>query len=128
MNFDQKTPPRQFEVGNSIRFNMKDCGNVYLDENEQVTFVTENGAQYDVAKKNWGFYATPSLNGRLVEFGLKTMLIKNTLTGRYFIFLLEKGKEWELENYLKQESLEVVASLSTTEELDAVAEVLKVRQ
>ena len=31
-------------------------------------------------KKNWGFYSTPSINGRLKKFGLKCALIKNKNT------------------------------------------------
>ena len=40
-------------------------GTVYLAPNEQLTFVTENKNRYDVARKYWGFYATPSINSRL---------------------------------------------------------------
>ena len=36
--------------------------------------------EYDIVKKNWGFYATPSINGRLIKFGYKTCLIKNKKT------------------------------------------------
>ncbi|HLN09267.1 MAG TPA: hypothetical protein VK281_09945, partial [Xanthobacteraceae bacterium] len=71
MQFDPKVPPRVFTVGNSGPIEMRDCGMVALDADEQLTFVTERGAEYDVARKDWGFYATPSLNGRLMQFGLR---------------------------------------------------------
>lgn len=118
MKFDRKNPPRLFEVGNDIKFNMKDCGAIALDSDEQVTLTTENGGEYDIARKDWGFYATPSLNGRLPQFGLRGVLIRNRLTGRYFIFLVESGKESLFDTYMEQESLEVISWLDSTEALD----------
>ena len=120
VKFDRKDPPRFFEVGNAARFSMADCGNLALDEDEQVTFTTPAGAEYDVARKDWGFYATPSLNGRLLQFGLRGVLIRNTITGRYFVFLVENGHEKAFDDYMQQESLEVIAWLDATERLDAL--------
>lgn len=120
MKFDRKDPPRLFEVGNSVKFNMKDCGTIALDDDEQVTFVTPGGAEYDVSRKDWGFYATPSLNGRLEQFGLRSVLIVNRGTGRYFLLLVEAGKEAAFDAYCQQENLAVVAWLDTTAACDAV--------
>ena len=120
MKFEPKVPPRKFSVGNAIKFDMADCGTLKLVPDEQVTLLTEDGGQFDVARKSWGFYATPSLNGRLPQFGLRGVLIRNVLTGRYFVLLLEKGKEAEFNAYMEQESLEVIAWLDSTENLDAL--------
>jgi len=125
MIFDEKNPPRCYPVGNTIKFDMKDCGAVALDDNEQITFVTLAGGEYDVAKKDWGFYATPSLNGRLAQFNLRPVMIRNTLTGRYFIFLVERSKEDAFEVYRVQECLEIISWLDTTERLDALATAVK---
>jgi hypothetical protein len=112
-------PPRKFTVGTSeVKFDMKDCGRIELDRDEQVTFLTESGAEYDVARKDWGFYATPSLNGRLQGFGLRGVLICNTITGRYFVLLVESGHEASFQRYMEQESLEIVAWLDETAALD----------
>lgn len=121
MNFHRNDPPRCFTVGNRIKFDMHDCGSLALAPNEQVTFLTESGGEYDIARKDWGFYATPSLNGRLSGFGLRAVLIRNTLTGRYFVFLMEQGQEDTFNAYLEQESLEIIAWLDSTERLDALA-------
>ena len=120
MKFEEKSPPRRFAVGNAVKFEMRDCGTLALAADEQVTLVTESGAEYDVARKDWGFYATPSLNGRLESFGLRGVLIRNTLTGRYFILLVERGREDAFAAYAAQESLEVVAWLDSTEALEAL--------
>src|ERR1700730_16440186 len=102
VKFSPKNPPRRFEVGNSVRFAMSDCGALELAPDEQVTLTTADGGEYDVARKDWGFYATPSLNGRLPQFGLRAVLIRNTLTGRYFVLLVEQGHEPGFEAYLEQ--------------------------
>ena len=89
---------------------MKDCARVSLDPDEQVTFVTESGAEYDVARKSWGFYATPSLNGRLARSGLRAALVKNP-NAKFYIVLVEKGKEADFARYLSTEGQKVVSWL-----------------
>ena len=118
MRFDRKDPPRTFVVGHNIK--ISDCGTVALKPDEQVTFVTEAGAEYDVVRKDWGFYATPSLNGRLLQFGLRAVLIQNRVTGRYFVLLVERSKEAEFRAYLATEKLRVVHWLDCDEGLRAV--------
>jgi hypothetical protein len=115
MRLDPKNPPRVFTVGNAGPIDMRDCGTVALDADEQVTFVTARGAEYDVARKDWGFYATPSLNGRLLQFGLRGVLIQNRGTGRYFVLLVERGHEGSFEAYLAAENLRIVHWLDSEE-------------
>jgi hypothetical protein len=112
MKFAQKSPPRRFAVGNADKSEMLDCGTLVLEPDEQVTLVTESGAEYDVARKDWGFYATPSLNG------LRGVLIWNVVTGRYFVLLVERGREDAFNAYMARESLEVVAWLDCGAALD----------
>jgi hypothetical protein len=117
MKFQPKQPPRSFLVGNAVKFEMHDCGSMQLDNDEQITFVTAAGAEYDVARKEWGFYATPSLNARLPQFGLRAVLTKNRGTGRFFVLLVERGREAAFEAYCSQENLATVAWLDTTQAL-----------
>jgi len=121
MKFAAKTPPRRFSVGNSVKFDMLDCGEVQLQPDEQLTFKTASGAEYDIAAKDWGFYATPSLNGRLEQFGLRGVLIRNRDTGRYFVLLVERGHEPQFDAYCVQENLAVIAWLDNTATLDKLA-------
>lgn len=118
MKFIPKNPPRRFQVGNAVKFELKDCGELTLDADEQVTFRTARGGEYDVVRKDWGFYATPSLNGRLEQFGLRGVLIRNRTTGRYFILLVERGEEPRFDRYMAQEGLDVIAWLDSTAVLD----------
>jgi hypothetical protein len=115
MRFDRKDPPRRFTVGNAGPIEMKDCGTLHLTADEQVTLVTESGGEYDVARKDWGFYATPSLNGRLEGFGLRAVLIQNRGTKRYFVLLVERGCEQSFRRYLEVENLRIVHWLDSGE-------------
>lgn len=99
---------------------MLDCGQVYLESDEQVTFTMDGGGELDVARKEWGFYATPSLNGRLADFGLRATLARNTLTNKFYVLVVERGKEAAFYDYLAQESCEVVFWLDTTESLESL--------
>ena len=116
MKFDEKDPPRVYEVGFGETIQMHDCGELRLEPDEQVTLTTEAGAEYDVARKDWGFYATPSLNSRLEGFGLRGVLVKNRLD-RFFVLLVERGKEASFERYLGIEELELITWLDSSEAL-----------
>ena len=120
MKFTPVDPPRVFEVGHGEKkTRLKDCGRVDLDPDEQVTFTTAAGAEYDVARKVWGFYATPSLNGRLKQFGLRGVLVKNRIQ-QYFVLLVERGQEAAFERYVADERLTVVSWLDESGVLESL--------
>jgi hypothetical protein len=96
MNIDEIVPSRKYSV-RSIE--ISHCANIRLNPDEQVTFTTDSGKEYDVMKKSWGFFATPSINNRLKNFGYKTALIKDS-TGKMFICLVEENKVEEFQSYL----------------------------
>lgn len=116
MKFDEKNPPREFEVGYEHKNILKDCGFIYLEPNEQITFLTKLGHEYDVTRKDWGFYATPSLNGRLANFQLRAVLVKNRVN-RFFIMLVEKGKENIFQSYVNAEPLTIITWMDNLESL-----------
>ncbi|MCH8331533.1 MAG: hypothetical protein IH946_09175 [Bacteroidetes bacterium] len=107
MKFNQKDPPRKFTVNKNVVVDIYDHGTIDLEANEQVTFITKNGAEYDVARKSWGFYATPSVNGRLKDFGFKTALVRND-QNRYYVMLVEDGKLDDFVRYITDDKQEVV--------------------
>ena len=116
MKVEPKDPPRVYDVGRTVIVHMRDCGTVHLAPDEQLTFKTESGAEYDLARKDWGFYATPSLNGRLQQFGLRAVMVKN-LIGRFFVLLVEGGKEGLFDQYVSVEELQIIAWLDNAENL-----------
>ena len=100
---------RFFEAG--IKKNkIKDCGLILLGNNEQVTFKS-NRTEYDVCKKNWGYYATPSINGRLKNFGFRTFLITNSKK-KIYLFLVFKNKIKEFKKYIKNEKSKIIKELT----------------
>lgn len=120
MRFDPIDPPRRFEVGFGELVELRDCGRVLLEPDEQVTFVAGD-AEYDVTRKDFGFYATPSTNGRLADFGLRTVLVRNRI-GRAFVLLVHAGREDAFERYVAVEELDVVTWLDTDEAVATAAE------
>ncbi len=107
MRFAANDPPRTFRVGRDQSIELSDCGRVYLDPNEQVTFVTPSGREHDFAAKGWGFYATPSVNGRLKDQGFKTALVRNP-QGRVFVMVVEQDRMEEFEAYCQDEAQDVL--------------------
>lgn len=97
-----KEAPRAFKVGLAQQITIKDCGQIQLEPDEQVTFVTPQGAEYDLVRKDWGYYATPSVNDRLKRFGFKTALVRNS-KGQVYIMLVEQNKLDDFEDYLAVE-------------------------
>lgn len=118
MRFERKDPPRTFVVGQGVTISHQ--GLIELKADEQVTFVTEGKGEYDIVRKDWGFYATPSLNGRLSDFGLRGVLIQNNVSKRYFVLLVERGHEESFERYMADENLRVVHWLDTAEALESL--------
>jgi len=124
MKFVPTEPPRSFLVGVDKNIKVNDCARIQLEAEEQVTFVTESGAEYDVARKKWGFYATPSLNGRLSSFALRTVLVKNSFE-KYFVFLVEKGKEKDFQEYLNAEEHIIISWLDNDSFLELIENKLR---
>jgi hypothetical protein len=103
MKWQAQDPPRIFSVGVNQSIEIRDHGDIFLEPDGQVTFVTQSGARHDFAAKDWGFYATPSLNGRLAGEGFKTALVQND-SGRIYIMVVEIGKLHLFERYCQVEN------------------------
>jgi SAM-dependent methyltransferase len=113
-------PPRTFATGRGEPITISDVAHVELAPNEQITFTTPAGGEYDVTRKSWGFYATPSLNGRLLNYNLRAVIARGP-AAKYYVFLVERGQEPEFERYLAAEQNEIVRWLDNDEDLRAIA-------
>ena len=109
MRIKKKKNPRKFAVGLNNKIQIKDCGSIYLKPNEQISFVTKSLAKHDVTRKDWGFYATQSINSRLKK-NFKTAIVINKLK-RIFIMLVEKKHIKKFNRYCKKENQKVLTWL-----------------
>ena len=121
MKIEENNPSRTFYVGLEESIQITDRGAIELEVEETVTFVTPSGTEFDVTRKNFGYYATPSLNARLPAHGLRQALIRNRC-GKYYLLLVEKGRETFFENYLLDEAQAFIAWLDDDVSLRAIAE------
>ncbi len=115
-----KLEPKQrtFTIGRGQPITMTDCAHIELAPDEQVTFTTPAGGEYDVARKAWGFYATPSLNARLLDFKLRGVLIRGP-AAKYYVLLVERGREADFERYLAAEQCVIARWLDNDADLRA---------
>ena len=98
------SPARTFTVKGVT---MEHVADIELAADELVTFKTQEGAEYDVTAKDWGYYATPSTNGRLRDFGYKTAVARSAATGRIYVLLVERDKLSAFEDYCREQQLTV---------------------
>ena len=117
-------PPRVFKVGVSKEIEIKDTAHIRLDADEQITLITEVGGEYDIVRKDWGYYATPSLNGRLSGFGLRGALVKGA-DGKFFLLLVEAGKEPQFHTYLAAQKMDVIVWLDDEGDLSRLEKAAK---
>ena len=97
-----KKTKRIFFAGLFKKIKFNDVGKIFLKKNELVSFVTENNSEHDVIRKDWGFYATQSVNSRLKK-NFKTALVVNPQQ-KIFIMLVEKKFINKFKNILKIKS------------------------
>ncbi len=95
-------PPRVFRVGLRGDIEMRHVADIDLSPDELVTFRGPQGTEFDVTRKDFGYYALTSLNGRLVRFGLRPALTRNG-AGLYYLLLVGPGEDARLEAYLAAE-------------------------
>ncbi|MFN3200752.1 MAG: hypothetical protein ACE366_20305 [Bradymonadia bacterium] len=101
---------RRFQVGaGDAIVQLTHTHDVHPEPDEQVTFHAGE-AEYDVVRKSWGFYATPSVNGRLKRFGLRTALVENPAGLRY-VLLVDRTQMADFEAYLRDQCMTVLTWL-----------------
>jgi hypothetical protein len=107
MEIHVKETPRKFMVGLKKLIAISDCGYAKLKPDEQITLKTNSNKGYDITAKEWGFYATPSLNARLIDYGFKSAMVRNRF-GKYYIMLVEINKLDCFFRYISDEKLEIL--------------------
>ena len=54
MKINRNDPPREYQCGYGPVVTMKDCAHIELEADEQITLKTQQGNEYDVARKVLG--------------------------------------------------------------------------
>lgn len=106
MKIAQHTPPRRFRPVAGGDLEIAHVADLELAPDEQVTLLTGEKGQWDVVRKDWGFYATPSLNRRLLSFGLRTALCRNADGARY-VMIVEQDRIEQFRDYCSANELTV---------------------
>lgn len=116
MRIKSKEIPREFSPAPNIT--LRDCGNILLEENEQITFTDENGLNSDFTRKEWGYYLANALNHRISFQGYKTALFASQLHSppSLYVCLVQEEKKDLFFSYL--ESVEA-RLLMWLDEIDA---------
>jgi hypothetical protein len=110
-------PARRFSVGSYVSIELSHVADIELEHNQLVTFRAPGGVEHDVCRTPFGFYATQSMNGRLPGHSLRPALVKNEM-GRFYVLLVEVGKEQAFDEYLAADHGELVAWLDGSEEVE----------
>jgi len=84
---------------------------IKLKKDEQLT-LHHGKSEYDIAKKEWGYYVTPSIQKRLKNFNLEAILIKKS--NDFFLCLVKKNKKKDFDNFLHNKKIKFIENLSRT--------------
>jgi hypothetical protein len=111
MRLNLREVPRRFSPLEGLE--LSDMGDVYLEEDEQLTFRTNSGDANDIVRKEWGFYLSNSLNWNLKKQGFKTALVISYASDppRLFINLVKDKKMDSFRKYLSEYNVRVVTWL-----------------
>lgn len=118
MRLERREPARTFEAGRNCQITISHVADLELEPDEQVTLVGPQGSELDIVRKDWGYYGTPSLNGRLRRKGLRAALAHNE-AGLAYLMLVEEGRERAFHEYCRKERQTLICWLDSDE---AVAE------
>ena len=124
MEIDAFAEPRRFPVG-VAEIQLSHVANVTLQPDEMVTFTSEGGREYDVTAKDWGYYATPSVGGRLRHFGMRAALMRNVDTRQVFVVLVFDDQVPAWREYMEAERQELVMWLDDLEAVSTNAKMVQ---
>lgn len=108
------------------------CATLELETDELVTFTTTSGTEFDVVRKSWGYYGTPSVNARLRDHGLRAALAlgrprPDSSQERLYVLLVEDGREKDMEAYLDMEGMRLLAWLDSDAAVESLVGSLEAR-
>ena len=95
---------RSFLVGKKDKIKINHKANIFLNENELVTFKSKKGKEFDIVQKNWGYYL-PSISSRLLDHDYKVAYVTNILDKKNFLLIVDQKKIKSFRSYIKSNYL-----------------------
>jgi hypothetical protein len=95
---------RSFLVGKQNKIKINHKANIFLNENELITFKSKRGKELDIVQKKWGYYL-PSINSRLLDHDYKVAYVTNTLDKKNFLLIVDQKKIKMFRSYIKSNYL-----------------------
>mgnify|MGYP005989422055 CR=1 FL=1 len=119
---------RKFVVGKEKNITLVDKGSIFLKNNENISIHFNKKINYDVAKKNWGFYPLPSINKRLKNFKLKAVIVESKNFNTFFIMTVVNKKKniLDFKKYCKKENIVIIAWLNN-KNLNLIKKIIKTK-
>ena len=106
-----KKKNRKFKVGLDKHFlTITHKADILLKKDEMINFKFGK-SNFDFVKKNWGFYATPSIDKRLKREGFKTAIVKNSFSNIY-IMVVHRSKIKTFYKYCRDHKQKIIKWLS----------------
>ena len=99
---------RSFLVGVKKKIKITEKAKIQLKNNQQICFLHQKD-EYDFVKKNWGFYASPSINSRLKMNNFRSFIVMNQKKHIY-LMIVSRSKMKYFKNYLKIEKIKLSKS------------------
>ena len=99
-----KKKDRKFKTGLKKKIEINHKADIFLNNNEMITFILNQNKSYDITKKDWGLYISQSINHRVINNGFRIAFIKNKKKRKYLVAVDLKNKK-KFNNYCKKEGL-----------------------
>ena len=106
MKIKLKKKPRIFYPNKKKKLKIADYGQILLEPNEQICLITNRNSKHEITRKEWGFYATQSINSRLKK-NFKTAITENSKKN-IFIMMVEKKYINSFKKYCKEHRQKVL--------------------
>ena len=84
-----KKTNRSWNVGKKKNIKIYEKAKIELNQNEQIGFIDKNGSDiYEICKKIWGFYLSPSINKRLKNCVFVRIVTTRIYNNTFFRFVV----------------------------------------
>lgn len=106
-----KKSNRKFRPSKKFNITITEKAKISLENNEQITLIDQSKNEYDIVKKSWGYYSSPSINKRLVKNNYQAFLVQNINNKTIFLFTVQKSKKRMMQDYIKKVGIKILKQI-----------------